>query len=810
MNNKWLKVISTMAVTTAAGLVLISSNARADTTVTEPSAQQLVVNPVQATTTADRLNLYSNNLAQVENTQNINFPAGYTLDAVRNVHTTAAANALQNQVAYQGIYNNDYQSDPAAAQEEVDINNLTADQVAAMNQYGLSLVNKARAEFGEAPFTQNAATINQVRNLALEYQSKDESLLKGNWHDYGILQGRSENIATFQIYVDSINGLSARPFATAKGRDFADSNAVPLFSLTTMDDLRALVYYGIMGMFFNDAGDLFGHAQNFLTYNQPITTLALYPALTYSDGNGRWSNGQTFTFRLENVDMHYIWTTGDNYNPNDFSNAGTAVAPWNKNDNGNYANLDGAYLTGDGQLIATGWHAANATQGRGYRFIIALDQEGHEIARTRVKNIIRYDVQRAHNVYDAARSGFSVQLDLGTALANTSSIRLISRYSGSADGNSNYVDYDFAPVTIDRTNYANLDSVTVDNNQLHLTGWNATNQAAGKKYHYLILLNNGREVGRTLVKDGISRSDVANVYPHVDGASHSGFAVDFDLTPVNFNQRLQVISRYTDDPAGNGHYVDYWFAPLTEGNYSNQAHLDAAVLSGNRLNIAGWHANSISQFETHRFIIIYDTTANRQVAAVAAPTVARPDVQCAYPGVVNAGQSGFNLSIDRDQLQLIPGHQYAIISRYSTADSGNGGGGQYTDYWFTGQYLVGTNEAGYLDRWGLSTAADGGYDLAVSGWRVTNLEKGYHTLILYDNSQGREVARQTVTIKVVRPDVAAVYGDRYSNADQPGFAATFHLANRPVGDFTIIDRYSLTADANSDYTDVWLHLGQLK
>lgn len=812
MNSKVAKIIATAAVTTIAGLTFVDSNVRADTN-TGSTDQQLVTQQTTQTATTSNLNLYSNNLTQVQNTQNINFPAGYTLDAVRNINNQTAANAFQQQVAQQGIYNNDYQSDPEAAQERVDINNLTAGQVEEMNRYGLSLVNKARSEFGEEPFTQDESTINQVKNMALQYQDKDESLLKGNWHDFEILQGKSENIATYQVYADNVSGLTARPFATAKGRDFADSQSVPLFSLTTMDDLRSLIYYGIMGMLFNDADDNYGHAQNFLTYNQPITTMALYPSLTYSAGNGKWGNGTTFTFRLENVDMHYIWVTGDDYNTADFSNSGSVVEPWDENDNGNYANLDGAYISSDGQLVATGWHAANATVGHPYHYIIALDQNGHELSRVKVDSVQRPDVQKVHNVYDALRSGFSAKLDLGAGLANATSIRLISRYSASADGNSDYVDYDFAPITVDRNNYANLDGAVINGSKLQLSGWNATNQSAGKDYHYIIVLNNGKKVDRILVKDGINRADVANVYPNVDGAGKSGFMVSVDVNKLNFNQRIQLISRYTDDPAGNGNYVDYWFAPLTEGTYSNQASLDNFSIANGKLNIAGWHANGVSQFEQNHFIILYDATDNRQAASFAVPTVARPDVRRAYPTVANAGQSGFNLNLDLTNLALVPGHRYAVVSRYSSSGEGNGtgNGGQYTDYWFDAQTLMNGNEAGNLDGWTVTRQANGQYQMTATGWRATNMPQGYHTLILVDNTSGQEVTRQTVSTTptgTARPDVAKIYGGQYANAGQSGFSTSFAVANLRLGDdYTLYDRYSLTQGANEDYADVPFHIG---
>ena len=195
------KLIMTAAFTTIAGLALTITGARADDVIDVAAPQTITV---QSTTTTN-LNLYSNNLAQVQATQEISFPAGYNLDAVRNVNSQAAANALE-QTAQQGLYTNNYQSDPTAATQVVDLNSLTADQVSQLNQYGLNLVNRARAEFGLTPFSQDTGTINQVRSMALQYQAKDESLLKGDWHDYEILQGQSENIAAHQVYHSQPDG----------------------------------------------------------------------------------------------------------------------------------------------------------------------------------------------------------------------------------------------------------------------------------------------------------------------------------------------------------------------------------------------------------------------------------------------------------------------------------------------------------------------------------------------------------------------------------------------------------------------------
>lgn len=699
MKNKVAKLTVMTALTAIAGLGFTVNNVKADTSV-DGNTEQVVNTQVQSTqtsTTPSYVQLYSDNLTQVKAAQTINFPSGYTLDAIRNVpdqwQNPTAAKAASDELektAIQGMYNNNYQSDPAAAKQAVDINNLTTDQVKQINQYGLGIVNQARAEFGEQPFNQSNGTIDTARNMSLQYQAKNESLMTGSWHDEGILQGNAENIAAFQIYADSIpefNNL-ARPFATARGSELVNNNRIPLFKITTMDELQACVYYGIMGMLFNDADDYFGHAKNFLTINQPINSMALYPSLTFGLGNGS-INSIPVKYRVENIDMHYLWVLG-NENSNSFGNNGT-VAVWNTNDNGNYAWLDGVNTTNNGQLTVTGWHATNASQGRIYHYIIVLDQNNHEIARKLVTSVSRPDVQKAHNVYNATNSGFSTSLDLGNALANTDSVRIISRYSSAADGNSGYVDYWFAPVSIDQNNYACLDNVSVINGKLQFAGWNATNRSANRKYHYIILIdhsNGNREIARQFVTTDNNRADVANVYPNIDGAATSGFKVGFDLSKLDLNHQLQIISRYTDDPAGNGNYVDYWFSPVT-GNYSNQGYLDNFVINNSGQVIAsGWHANDVTKFEQNHFIILYDTTSNRQVTVIKTTNITRNDVAKAYPSIRTAANSGFKVSFNLPKNSILSGHKYVIVSRYSTSDQGNGDQGQYTDYWYDPKNLL--------------------------------------------------------------------------------------------------------------------------
>ena len=51
-------------------------------------------------------------------------------------------------------------------------------------------------------------------------------------------------------------------------------------------------------------------------------------------------------------------------------------------DHGNYACLDQAQVNSNGSLTVAGWHAANATQGRPYHYLIVYDPAAHrEISR---------------------------------------------------------------------------------------------------------------------------------------------------------------------------------------------------------------------------------------------------------------------------------------------------------------------------------------------------------------------------------------------------------------------------------------------
>lgn len=353
-----IKATTLAALTTAIGVGIVENNVLADnnTGVSVDNSQstqqqnQVTLSNIATKPTAYTSALYSASL-NTQNVQYINFPQGYNLDTLRGINNHDSASNFQT-TTIAGMGMNNYQSDSNAAREYVNMNNLSPQQTIEMNQYAVGLVNQTRSEFGLEPFELNDETIDAVRVKALQYQSKNESILTGSWHDPEILQNHSENISAQQIYNDNITGLVAQPFSKAKGSDFIHNNQVPLFSVNTMDDLRAMVFYGFTGMLFNDADDTFGHAQNFLTNPQSINTLGVYPSMIRGVGTGTYQDGSHFNFNLLNVDIHYIWVepVTETTNPNHLHL--TNSAGWHQEDgNWHYYNQDG--------FIQTGWQWVN-------------------------------------------------------------------------------------------------------------------------------------------------------------------------------------------------------------------------------------------------------------------------------------------------------------------------------------------------------------------------------------------------------------------------------------------------------------------
>ena len=470
-------------------------------------------------------------------------------------------------------------------------------------------------------------------------------------------------------------------------------------------------------------------------------------------------------------------------------------------DNGNYGYLDAAQVVNNNDLHVSGWQATNQAAGKDNRYLVAYDSTTNtELGRTSVtENVARPDVAKAYpDVVNAKDSGYQAtmdNLDWSKVKSVDDQIHIVSRYSDAATGEGDHVDNWSQPINLDKGNYAYLDNFGVKDNQLQVSGWNATNKALGKANHYVILYDRtaGHEITRVKVEPTV-RPDVANAYSQVINAKDSGFNTAFSLAGIDLNHELQIISRYSDAANGEGNYVSYWYAPkkFAPANTSNQGNLDSFNLSNGQLIVSGWHATDYSQVENNHYLILFDNTNKTQVKSIKVTNVARPDVAKAYPTVATAGQSGFNANFG--PVNLTPGHSYSLVSRYSTLDGGNGDNGQskITDYWFNPVTL--DQQASYVDSF---TKTDNGYN--VKGWMVSDqsINKPNAYLILLND--GQEIARTKVEL-TDRPDVAKVYPSIY-NSQKSGFNGEFKVDPTKVnGTLKVIMRFA-GDDANKNFSD---------
>ena len=470
-------------------------------------------------------------------------------------------------------------------------------------------------------------------------------------------------------------------------------------------------------------------------------------------------------------------------------------------DNGNYGYLDSAQVVNNNDLRVSGWQATNQAAGKDNRYLVAYDSTTNtELGRTSVtENVARPDVAKAYpDVVNAKESGYQAtmnNLDWSKVKSVDDQIHIVSRYSDAANGEGNRVDNWSQPINLDKGNYAYLDNFGVKDNQLQVSGWNATNKALGKANHYVILYDRtaGHEITRVKVEPTV-RLDVAKACSQVINAKDSGFNTAFSLAGIDLNHELQIISRYSDAANSEGNYVSYWYAPkkFAPANTSNQGSLDSFNLSDGQLIVSGWHATDYSQVENSHYLILFDNTNKAQVKSIKVTNVARPDVAKAYPTVATAGQSGFNANFG--PVNLTPGHSYSLVSRYSTLDGGNGDNGQSktTDYWFNPLTL--DQQATYVDSF---TKTDNGYN--VKGWMVSDqsINKPNAYLILLND--GQEIARTKVEL-TDRPDVAKVCPSIY-NSQKSGFNGEFKVdPAKANGTLKVIMRFAGN-DANKDFSD---------
>lgn len=398
-----------------------------------------------------------------------------------------------------------------------------------------------------------------------------------------------------------------------------------------------------------------------------------YPNI-YNSAKSGFSIDIPITFSLAGHDIYVISRYSDATN-----GEGSHVDLWSKS---YQFNVNAGYfesLTISNNILhIKGWHAADASYGKKYSYIILYDKANNkELGRYKITRTTRTDVGKIYRgTYDALQSGYSIDIPITFSLAGRE-IYVISRYSNDAThGEGSHVDLWSSAYKFNE-NAGFTDHVSISSNTIHIDGWSAADASYGKKYSFLFLMDaNGREISRYRI-DRISRSDVAKVYKSLYGADKSGFSINIPITAKLRGEKFSIMVRYTSDPAGNKNYVDTWLSGSHTVPNKNIAILDKVTSNGKIINIDGWHAADASVEEPYRYIFLIDNATGLEVQRYRISNIPRNDVAAAYPNVLNASQSGFSISIPITV--KIKNKNLRIMVRYSNNPSGNG---LTTDYWF--------------------------------------------------------------------------------------------------------------------------------
>lgn len=349
-------------------------------------------------------------------------------------------------------------------------------------------------------------------------------------------------------------------------------------------------------------------------------------------------------------------------------------------------------------------------------------------------------------------------------------------------------------------------------NRVNVSGWFASHDNQGRDANrYVFLLNSqGRELARQKVNAG-SRPDVKQAYYYLYGAENSGFSASFDVDQypalrdaIMNGMPIKVDFRDSADPAGNYNYNEHQFAARSLAN--NYGWLDSFSAADGVLHVSGWHATNMSMNRPSRWAIIYDQTTHRELGRQKVTSQVRNDVAAAHPDVYQASQSGYSTDFKLADYPAIAraimhGDRLQVVARYS--NDARGGEGSHVDYWSPVQSF-GTASAAWLDQFMIQGRA-----LHASGWYADDRSAGasHRYLILYDQTQGRELRRQEVK-GLRRDDVLRAHRD-IQGADLAGFSADFALDGNVAqaiqrGDnLQIIARYSDAANGEGDYSQHW-------
>lgn len=227
--------------------------------------------------------------------------------------------------------------------------------------------------------------------------------------------------------------------------------------------------------------------------------------------------------------------------------------------------------------------------------------------------------------------------------------------------------------TPDIVNNGSLDSLVVNGNKIHLSGWSTTTDHNALPYSYLFALDakTGAELTRWKF-DRKQRPDVYNAYPNVPNSLNSGFDETYDIPDVLKGHQVKFMVRYSSFADGNTYMQDYGFDKIQDfPNQFNEVSINDLVQTNiSTVHLRGWHLANYSADKPYRYAFILDKRTNAEYARVKINSVKRPDVANAYPQYSEAMNSGFDVNFNiTDSMR---NKDVYVLLRYCDNVSGNG------------------------------------------------------------------------------------------------------------------------------------------
>ncbi|MCM0725948.1 peptidoglycan recognition protein family protein [Latilactobacillus curvatus] len=338
-------------------------------------------------------------------------------------------------------------------------------------------------------------------------------------------------------------------------------------------------------------------------------------------------------------------------------------------------------LTADKKTLSmSGWHASVDSSRYPYSYLIVINAKtGREYKRYAINRTQRDDVRQVYpNIANAGKSGFGLSIPVTNDMRGNT-YKVISRYSSTPNGEGAYVDYSFdnqvtVPAIV-KQNLGSIDTLTASFNNVHISGWQANDNAQGRNVHTLIVMdaNTHKEIKRMTIANS-PRNDVAAAYPDLYKAGLSGFSADIPVDSQLQGKNIYFISRYSATANADADYVDYQFinqigVPKKQV-IESAASMDQLSRVNNTVIMSGWHAANASINKPYSYLIIMDKTTNKEIRRYKINRSLRNDVAAVYPTLYGSKNSGFGLTFNIDN-SLVNKRIY-VISRYSDNPSGEG------------------------------------------------------------------------------------------------------------------------------------------